>query len=706
MKKKKDERMSHFKRKNKKLKNEKDERVTINIGIMRYVEEESILKPQRGKRLPIRLPKTADSEEVLKLAVAKQSLHNGNEIVNSSVKSYKLLYPDGTEVKQLKECDEAFSLQGYKAELGKPFNRLTLYLCDSSEYLDYTLKGLGDVISSGSASECDSDKDFEDLGEPVQSKITKYTHTSSVVSNTETIPSDLPGPVPITTSSVSGGISVHECNASGSGVISSNNPSHPGCSASVSSSFDAEYQNKNSGFATLKEIFPQLPDRKIYEVFSDSQDIESAIAKLCEDANAGSCDLLQSYASVIDVTDTYDVDDDDISLSNDGSGSLKIVESDKYTMENEQDICTKLGELFQQCNTSGNKIRLKVRRSCLWEDTLAKMKRVNPDCLNGIVTVQFIGEPAVDEGGPRKELFFLVHKYMQQSSSLFTGPPTSRRLVHNMIALQKEEYLHYGVISALSLYQGSPGPTMFAAPVVDYILYGKLNAVKVSVSDLTSGKVKTTLEELEAISDPVKFKQEASFNTPLRFKAGYTKPIVAFEDKEEFIRCICLHQLILTTQSEIDQFTKGLMTNGILDVIRSNPDKSRKLLQHDDNERLTAEIVDSQFHYIFSDQGSNKRASEEAIAFNFSHYLEDVEQGLVTSNVKDPDTEEIHTSKVNLAHVLQFVTGCDAILVIGFDTSLTIMFDHNEPHRKLTANTCSCTLNFPVCDLLTNYESF
>ena len=39
-----------------------------------------MLKPQRGKSLPIRLPKTADSEEVLKLAVAKQSPHNGNEI--------------------------------------------------------------------------------------------------------------------------------------------------------------------------------------------------------------------------------------------------------------------------------------------------------------------------------------------------------------------------------------------------------------------------------------------------------------------------------------------------------------------------------------------------------------------------------------------------------------------------------------------------
>ena len=110
VKKKKDEQVSHYKRKNKKLKNEKDEPVTINIGIMRYVEEESMLKPQQGKSLPIR-PKTADSEEVLKLAVAKQFLHNGNETVYSSVNSYKLLYPDGTEVKRMKESNEAFSLQ-------------------------------------------------------------------------------------------------------------------------------------------------------------------------------------------------------------------------------------------------------------------------------------------------------------------------------------------------------------------------------------------------------------------------------------------------------------------------------------------------------------------------------------------------------------------------------------------------------------------
>lgn len=55
---------------------------------------------------------------------------------------------------------------------------------------------------------------------------------------------------------------------------------------------------------------------------------------------------------------------------------------------------------------------------------------------------------------------------MQQSSSLFTGPPNNRRFVHNAMALQREEYLQYGIILALSVLQGSLGPVMFAAPIV------------------------------------------------------------------------------------------------------------------------------------------------------------------------------------------------------------------------------------------------
>lgn len=64
-------------------------------------------------------------------------------------------------------------------------------------------------------------------------------------------------------------------------------------------------------------------------------------------------------------------------------------------------------------------------------------------------------------------------------------------------------------------------------------------------------------------------------------------------------------------------------------------------------EKLTAEVVDNQFQCVLSMEGSKKRA-EEAIAFHFTHYLEDVEEGLITTIVLDPETDEITPVKLNL----------------------------------------------------------
>ena len=50
--------------------------------------------------------------------------------------SFALLYPDRTEVKCLPGGTEPFTLQRYKEELGKSYNRITLYLCKKTAILD------------------------------------------------------------------------------------------------------------------------------------------------------------------------------------------------------------------------------------------------------------------------------------------------------------------------------------------------------------------------------------------------------------------------------------------------------------------------------------------------------------------------------------------------------------------------------------------
>ena len=49
---------------------------------------------------------------------------------------FSLLYPDRTEVKCLPGGTEPFTLQRYKEELEKSYNRITLYLCKKTAILD------------------------------------------------------------------------------------------------------------------------------------------------------------------------------------------------------------------------------------------------------------------------------------------------------------------------------------------------------------------------------------------------------------------------------------------------------------------------------------------------------------------------------------------------------------------------------------------
>eukprot|EP00794_Sanderia_malayensis_P002879 gene2879-3330_t len=51
------------------------------------------------------------------------------------IDSVVLLYPDRSEVNSMPGSEEQFILQRYKEELGKPYSRICLYLCKTTEYL-------------------------------------------------------------------------------------------------------------------------------------------------------------------------------------------------------------------------------------------------------------------------------------------------------------------------------------------------------------------------------------------------------------------------------------------------------------------------------------------------------------------------------------------------------------------------------------------
>ena len=135
--------------------------------------------------------------------------------------------------------------------------------------------------------------------------------------------------------------------------------------------------------------------------------------------------------------------------------------------------------------------RITVRRRHLLEDTLNKF-RSGID-LNRGLSILFVGESAVDAGGPLKEFLFLAVSAIANNNSLFCGSETKRVPRHNLVELEKKSYYYIGAIIALSLAHGGPAPQFFTKAVADYIVYGVQN-VRATINDIPDENIKEKLQ--------------------------------------------------------------------------------------------------------------------------------------------------------------------------------------------------------------------
>lgn len=93
---------------------------------MKYVSFDTTT-PVRGKSLPLKVNKDAKYAEVFSVALTKREAYDKSF---DTKLSWKLVYPDGQYCLILPgQEDQEFTLRKYKEDLGKPYNRITLYLC-------------------------------------------------------------------------------------------------------------------------------------------------------------------------------------------------------------------------------------------------------------------------------------------------------------------------------------------------------------------------------------------------------------------------------------------------------------------------------------------------------------------------------------------------------------------------------------------------
>ena len=88
---------------------------------------------------------------------------------------------------------------------------------------------------------------------------------------------------------------------------------------------------------------------------------------------------------------------------------------------------------------SDNEFRLTVQCQHPFHDSVKGMRHLNDSSKH--FKVIFVGEPDVDEGGPRCEFFHLFLAELGNQGTLFTGPPEKRVLLHNTMALERGDFL-------------------------------------------------------------------------------------------------------------------------------------------------------------------------------------------------------------------------------------------------------------------------
>lgn len=130
---------------------------------------------------------------------------------------------------------------------------------------------------------------------------------------------------------------------------------------------------------------------------------------------------------------------------------------------------------------------IQVRRKYIWKDSLRAFKQPGFTARKWL-QIEFVGESAIDDGGPRREYFRLGMQELQQNNALFQGVLDKRIPVHNLHLLSSKEFREVGRFFAMSILQGGPAPQFLSPTIAHYLLCGD-EGLQPEISDIPDSEV-------------------------------------------------------------------------------------------------------------------------------------------------------------------------------------------------------------------------
>ena len=405
---------------------------------------------------------------------------------------------------------------------------------------------------------------------------------------------------------------------------------------------------------------------------------------------------LASSSYALSLRETYNTDlfysslfDDEITIEVD---SDKEQTTDTFTEVEVRSIAPNLSlqEILSDLarGISENKIsKFNICRNDVWEGTKRGLTRKSFSPGNKI-SVRFSddsgrSEGAVDLGGPTREFLTLVIDWLA-NSQLFCGPWEGKFLSCNAACLDNSEYLYAGKITALSLVHGGPGLQFFSPCLYEALVNG-VDKVQATADDVYDPELKSSLQKLsqvQAVPDAYEMMSSNNLDTILEL-AGTLNHIRSIKDIDKMIQQTAHWYTLGRAWPALEQFKQGLSDMGVLEAITNNPNAFTVAFCHFP-EKIDALTFSGMFTVLHSEEGSNKRDTENLILSYWHDYLQDTEDG---------------ETMVTLSDVLFFGLKQLPPMRLGWDLSLGFLHDPDKdnnlsPYPK--ANTCGPVLQLPI----------
>ena len=318
--------------------------VKVNVGIVTFRDEKML--PRRNTTLPLTVKDTVGKEELLNTAVEKHSRFNSNFISNNP-EIYRLLFGSHGrlhEVRTIPGSEEPFVLRRYKEEIGKPYSKISFYICSLADFLEYTMNTSSSEEELPVSVSPVTNRDYESVEQADK------PHSDKPVVLSATVP---PATAPPATAPPA---TVPSATVPPTTALPATQPQTVQCPLCI-------------------EHFP------VEEIEAHAD--ECCMWLLNED--------IQEAASPVNVSEQFQEE----------QAAYNISSMTKNEVKNA--LIKEISKLAESKLVNVNPERITVRRKLIWEDFKNEFARkVAPTTK---IKVVFAFEPAVDNGGPRRELF-------------------------------------------------------------------------------------------------------------------------------------------------------------------------------------------------------------------------------------------------------------------------------------------------------------